>query len=151
MEVYMRKVSKILMLVLVLVLTVCCIAALSACVDNNPTEDPNGGDQANKPDATKSYVFYVVNEKNEPVAGVKVQLCVPGDEGSCFIPITTDENGCAVTEGIDAQVLAIHLIQDENSGKVLINDEASNYTFDNNSMQTEASYGEYNLKLVLAE
>ncbi len=144
----MRKVSKILVLVLVLALTACCIAALTACVDNNPTENPDD----NKPDATKNYVFHVVDENNDPVQGVRVQLCIPGDDGSCFLPVETDEKGYAVFDGdtVANQVLDIHLLLGDN-GNVLINGEESKYTFDNNSLQTTDSYGMIEIYLQLAD
>ncbi len=135
----MRKYSKWITVLLTVVLAVCGMAFV-AC----------GGGENNGDDTVVGYRFTVVDEKNAAVAGVQVQLCVPGEGGMCYQPVRTDENGVAVFEegSIDAGVYEIHLISEK--GKVLINGESSNYTFDNDAMRTTAEYGAYTLKLVLA-
>ncbi len=133
----MRKYSKLITVLLTVVLAVCCMAFV-AC----------GGSEDN---TVVGYRFTVVDEKDAAVAGVQVQLCVPGEGGMCYQPVRTDENGVAVFEesSIAAGVYEIHLISE--NGKVLINGESSKYTFDNDAMQTTAEYGAYTLKLVLAD
>lgn len=174
----MRKLSKMLILVLVIALTVCCVFALTACIDNNPDNggnvndngnnngDNNGNDNGGNGDngnndgnddvvePSVGYKFTVLDENGNGVKGAKVQLCVPGEGGMCFIPVETDENGVAFfeeTEDFTAQVLEIHLQEYASTGRVKINGADSKYTFDNTAMKTEATFGEYTLQLVVAE
>lgn len=43
-------------------------------------------------DPEPSHIVKVVDQDGNPVAGVYVQLC---DDGSCYAPVVTDENGVA--------------------------------------------------------
>lgn len=165
----MRKLSKMLILVLVIALTICCVFALTACIDDNPdnggdvSDNGNNGDNGDNGnnngnnDVVKpsvGYKFTVLDENGNGVKGAKVQLCVPGEGGMCFTPVETDENGVAFfeeTEYFTAQILEIHLQEYASTGRVKINGEDSKYTFDNTAMKTEATFGEYTLQLVVAE
>lgn len=145
----MRKVSRIFILMLVLTLVAGCFVAFTACVDDNPDDEPNDGDVI---DSTSNYVFLVKDENGEGIQGVRVQLCVPGEGGRCYIPVKTDENGYAVFDGdtVANQVLDIHILLGDN-GRVLVDGVESQYTFDNDSLQTTDSYGMIEINLQLAE
>lgn len=171
----MRKLSKMLILVLVIALTISCVFALTACIDDNPDNGGNVNDNGNNNDGNDNgdngnndnnggnnnvvepsvgYKFTVLDENGNGVKGAKVQLCVPGEGGMCFTPVETDENGVAFfeeTEYFKAQVLEIHLQEFASTGRVRINGADSKYTFDNTAMKTEATFGEYTLQLVVAE
>ncbi len=131
----MHKLTKILIATLTLVLLIGCVFTFVACVeDDKPVEYGEG------------YKFIVVNADGEKIAGVRVQICI-GE--MCLTPVITDENGIAFfsADTTDAGVYQVHLLTVED-GSVSINGSASNYTFDNDSVVTEAKYGEYTLTLV---
>ena len=42
------------------------------------------------------YLIRVVDQNGNVVVGARVQICEDSDEGSCLMPVTTDENGEAI-------------------------------------------------------
>ena len=86
----MRKRLKTL---LVLCATLCLAlfgAVFAAC------NDPDGGD------TSVVYSVTVQNEDGDPLSGQFVQFCVvddQGNEGVCYTPVETDENGVAELAG----------------------------------------------------
>lgn len=132
--IFMHKLNKLLVAILTLVLLIGCVFTFVACVDGN--EDDLGA----------GYKFTIVNADGEKIAGVRVQLCI---DNMCFDPVVSDENGVAFfsADMIEEAAYQVHILAADD-GSVKINGVASNYTFDNSSLVTEAKYGEYTLTLV---
>lgn len=139
----MRKVSKFLLNILTTIALVCCACLFVGC-NEEPSTPVGGSSEAN------GYTITVLYPDDTAVVGARVQLCVPGDGGLCLTPVTTGEDGKAFIE-CEAQVYEIHLVVVYGTDRVSISGAASDYTFDNSSMRTEATYGEYTLRLVAAE
>ena len=99
----MNNLKRLIAVMMVLTIALCFAACGEAPATNGPTNAPattapttapttvpptTNGPELDEPD----YVVYVVDQDGNPVAGVMVQLC---DEGACYAPVTTDDNGVA--------------------------------------------------------
>ena len=95
--------------IVMLVLALCMVFTLCACGGTNEVGN-NSTNKATTPATTapqettapveklNTYTIKVVDKEGNPMAGVKVQLCEESENGQCFLPVTTDENGVAVYE-----------------------------------------------------
>lgn len=137
----MRKLSKFLLNLFTAIALVCCACFFVGCEPSEPAPQPE----------VDGYKFTVLYPDDTPVEGARVQLCVPGDGGVCLTPVSTNAEGKAVIPVETQQVYEIHLVIVYGTDRVSIGGAASNYTFDNTSMRTEATYGEYTLRLVASE
>ncbi len=134
----MRKLTKILTVIITVMLFTSISLIAVGCGENPDDKAFNG------------YKFTVVDESGNKISGVQVQLCT--DE-NCLIPVTTDSEGVALFDfgkGYTAGVYAIHIIQNEENGKVIVNGEEINFVFDNNAYKTAAEAGEYTLTVKAA-
>lgn len=97
---------------LTLILMMCMVFAFCACGNNNTTngdndnvnneQNDNNDDAQNNEneddnsdeteDGKVTYTVTVTDEDGNPIAGAMVQVC---DEGNCFAPVVTDDNGVA--------------------------------------------------------
>ena len=69
----------------IMVMALCLLLFMTACI-----QDPH------KVDETVSYTVTVVDTAGEPVAGALVTICQDVENGVCYMPVKTDENGRAV-------------------------------------------------------
>ena len=72
----------------ILALLLLCAMALSACAGQTGTTAAVNSDV--------SYVIKVVDKSGNPVVGASVTICQDAENGTCFLPKTTDEKGEAV-------------------------------------------------------
>ena len=69
----------------IMVMALCLLLFMTACIQDPP-----------KVDETVSYTVTVVDTAGEPVAGALVTICQDVENGVCYMPVKTDENGRAV-------------------------------------------------------
>lgn len=60
--------------------------------DNEGTENNDDSQEENEDDGKVLYTVTVVDEEGNPIAGAMVQVC---DEGNCYAPTTTNDEGVA--------------------------------------------------------
>lgn len=120
----MKSLKKLFNIILVLCLMIG-VMAFAAC--NDETDDPNKDNgetttqgSANTQDNTEettgasgnngktTYTVTVVDENNNPIAGIDLKFCVGGINGSCKMPETTNEQGVVtVTYKTDTYCIGI--------------------------------------------
>lgn len=101
----MKNFTKILALVMVLAMVFCMAACTTGepegtteAPSTNTTTKPTTGETepSSEPDDGKvDYIINVKDSEGNPVAGVTVNVCL--EDGMCFMPCITDENGSAVS------------------------------------------------------
>ena len=74
------KLTKCLLIALLL----CLMLVMTACIQDPP-----------KVNEAISYTVTVVDAGGEPVAGVLVTICQDVENGICYMPVKTDDNGVA--------------------------------------------------------
>ena len=71
-----------------MIVALLCAMVLTACAGHSDTTAAVSSDV--------SYVIKVVDKSGNPVVGASVTICQDSENGTCFMPKTTDEKGEAV-------------------------------------------------------
>lgn len=140
----MKNMKRLIAVMLMLTLALCCVAcggeqnpSTTTTQETEPSSEPSSS--ATQPSTTNpptpSHTVLVVDQDGNPVEGIAIQLC---DEGSCYNPVATNENGIAEffmhgIVGAKAKIYALKSNPTEPYGK-------PGYTIDANDTADEEGY-----------